>query len=216
MGTVDLQLAGDLARLANVRRAVETGTYRGGTTRKLAGLFPSVVTIEISEKLHREAVERLKDLPGVDARHGHSAQVLTDVRLSEAPTLYYLDGHWSAGSTGGEEDQCPVLGEIAAIGPGHPDDFLIIDDARLFTSAPEAPMDPAKWPTLTEVFDALRAQRPEHLVTVLNDQIISYSPRVQPAIDAYGDRLRENSMTVVSRAKLAAFNVRERVLASRR
>src|SRR4051812_42386278 len=129
MGSVDLQLAADLSRQANIRRAVETGTYRGKTARKLAGIFPSVITIELDQELHRAAVEKLADLPGVQARQGHSADVLKDVAADAgAPTFYFLDGHFSGGVTSGDEDECPLLRELEAIGPGHPDDFLLIDD----------------------------------------------------------------------------------------
>ena len=190
MGTIDLRLAANLRDQVGLQRAIETGTYRGGTARALASVFGSVITIELSRPLHERAATRLRDLPQVKAMHGHSSEVLHDVVRSDIPTLYFLDGHWSGGNTEGADDECPLLDELAAIGFGHRDDCLVIDDARLFTSAPPPPHDPTHWPTIVEVFDAIRSQRPDHVVTLLSDQVIAVPQRAKPAVDAYGARLQ--------------------------
>ena len=190
MGTVNLQLASDLRHLLGLRRAVETGTFRGHTARRLATVFPDVVTIELSEELHRAAAPALRDVPGVRALQGHSAERLGELGDPALPTLYYLDGHWSGGVTEGVGDECPVLAELAAMGAGAPDDCIIVDDARLFTSAPPPPHRPEQWPALMEVIDAIRERHPSHLVTLLNDQVVAVPPRARPAIDAYGARVR--------------------------
>jgi hypothetical protein len=211
MGSVDLQLASDLVVAAGLRRAVETGTYRGRTARALAGVFATVVTIELSPELHRAATEALQDVPSVRLLQGHSAQVLGSVRDPATPTLFFLDGHWSGGVTAGVEDECPVLGEIEAIAGGHPDDCLLIDDAQLFTSAPPAPHDPAAWPRLVEVFDAIRAHWPEHVVTLLDDQVLAVPARAAGVVDRYGERIRART-SVLDQAKGVASGVRERLV----
>ena len=190
MGTVDLQLASDLRDRLGLRRAVETGTFRGGTARSLATVFPEVVTIELSEDIHRAAELALRDTPQVRALQGHSALRLGELTDPATPTLYYLDGHWSGGATGGVGDECPVIAELAAMGSGSPDDCVIVDDARLFTSAPPPPHRPEQWPTLMEVIDALRERHPGHLVTLLNDQVIAVPARARLALDDYGLRLQ--------------------------
>jgi hypothetical protein len=215
MGTVDLQLGSDLAAQLGLRRAVETGTYRGRTARVLAGVFPAVATIELSVELHRQAVEALRDLPSVQALQGHSANVLRQVADATTPTLFYLDGHWSGGVTAGVEDECPVLGEIEAIGIGHPNDCLVIDDANLFTSAPPPPHDPQAWPTILEVFDAIRARHPDHLITVLANQVIAVPASARKAVDEYGLRVQEAQTSVLERVKGAAYQVKE-LLSGRR
>jgi len=199
MGSVELQFASDLSAALGLRRAVETGTYRGDTARVLAQAFPSVITIELSPELHGAAVTALADEPRIRPLQGHSANVLRDVNEPTTPTLYYLDGHWSGGPTAGAEDECPVLAELAAIEAGHPDDCVLIDDARLFTSAPPPPHNREMWPTLIEVFDALRARWPEHIVTVLADQVVAVPPRARDALDAYGLRVAPRPPSLVRR-----------------
>jgi hypothetical protein len=211
MGTIDLRLATDLRDRLGVRRVVETGTYRGLTARALAPLFESVVTIELSERLYERTAVTLRDIPNVEALQGHSAELLAAIARHEMPTLYFLDAHWSAGNTAGSTEECPVLDELAAIGRGHPDDCLVIDDARLFTSAPPPPHDPAQWPAILEVFDAIRLRHPDHTITLLFDQVVAVPPRARPAIDAYGARIQAAEIGVPERVLGMLAAARQRV-----
>jgi hypothetical protein len=209
MGSVDIHLATDLRNRLGLRRAVETGTYRGLTARSLSPIFDEVVTIELMPELHQTAAEALKDRPNVRAIQGHSVEQLREVRDAHVPTLYFLDGHWSGGETSGVDDECPVLRELDAIGPGNPADAFIVDDARLFTSAPPPPHRAEQWPTLMEVVDALRAQHPEHHITLLADQVIAVSPAARADVDAYG--LRVNTRGTLGRLAAGVKAGRARV-----
>ncbi len=215
MGTIDLPLATALRDSLGLRRAVETGTYRGRTARALAPLFERVVTVELSRALYESAAAALSDISNVEVIHGHSAEVLAKVVRPLVPTFYFLDGHWSAGKTAGSSNECPVLDELAAIGPAHRDDCLVIDDARLFTSSPPPPHDPAQWPTILDVFDALRLQRPQHTVTLLFDQIIAVPSRAKPLIDEYGARMHAADVGLRQRALDVLVATRERIAHAR-
>jgi len=61
----------------------------------------------------------------------------------------------------------------------------MIDDARLFIASPPPPHHPDQWPTLLQVFDALRAIRPDAHVTVVADAIIAVPRQVKSQVDAY-------------------------------
>jgi hypothetical protein len=185
IGVLPAQLVRDLSGALGIRRAVETGTYLGSSTRKLASIFPEVATIEISRELHEAARERLADLPGVTCRHGDSSAELPLLASLNEPTLYWLDGHWSAADTGGRERQCPLLDELGALAGGHPDDCMLIDDARFFLAAPPPPWSPELWPSVAEVIDALRTVRPSHHITVLHDLIIAVPARAASVVDAF-------------------------------
>ncbi len=177
MGVLPPELAAGLRDRLGLTRAIETGTYRGGGTRRLAAVFPRVVTVEVSEELARSASETLGPLPGVEVRQGSSQDVLPALVDRAQPTLYWLDGHWSGGVTGGEEDECPVLAELVAIASGHADDCILIDDARLFLAPPPPPHDPAKWPDIAALVDALARAKPGHRVLIAHDLVIAVPPR---------------------------------------
>jgi hypothetical protein len=185
VGGVPTELAASLRQELDLQRAIETGTYRGGSARLLAELFPSVTTIELSPELHADAVERLADVPAVRCVQGDSGDRLRELVDAAIPTFYWLDGHWSGGPTAGADSECPVLAEIEHIGRGHPDDSLVIDDARLFIASPPPPHDPDQWPSLVELFDAIRAARPDVHVTVVGDAVIAVPMRAKGVVDAY-------------------------------
>jgi FkbM family methyltransferase len=99
---------------------------------------------------------------------GDSRDILPQLDLSE-PTVFWLDGHWSAGDTAGEGDECPLLDELATIGPQH---AILIDDARLFIEPPPPPHDPEQWPTLEQVIDALDDRE-----VAIRDDVVIALPR---------------------------------------
>lgn len=190
MGTIDLQLAVALRDELGLRRVVETGTYRGLTAKALAPLYETVITIELSVPLYERASGVLSAFPNVQTMQGRSSDVLGVVAQRKTASLYFLDGHWSGGVTAGADDECPLLDELATIGVGHEHDCFVIDDARLFTSAPPRPLDPTHWPALIDIFDAIRSRHPQHVVTLLSDQIIAVPPPARSVLDDYGARVR--------------------------
>jgi hypothetical protein len=186
MGHVPRELVAELQRDLQLIRAIETGTYRGHSAKLLAGLFDSVVTIELSEELHRRYSPGLIADHGITALQGDSRTLLRGLVEPDVPTLYFLDGHWSGGVTAGEDAECPVLEELDAIAAGNEADCILIDDARLFAAPPPPPHDREQWPTLVEVFDALRRARPEHHVTMLVDLVIAVPPQARRTVDTFG------------------------------
>jgi len=87
MGNVPIDLAAELRPLLNLERAVETGTYQGNGARRLAEVFPSVITIELAQELHQQAAENLADTPAIEARPGDSRQVIPGLVDASIPTL---------------------------------------------------------------------------------------------------------------------------------
>ena len=122
MGSVPVSLAAELQRSLGLGRAVETGTYLGDGARRLADIFPKVVTIELSDELYEKARSSLRDQPTIKALHGDSRLLLAGLVDPEVATLFFLDGHWSGGYTAGQESECPVLQELAALRGGNPND----------------------------------------------------------------------------------------------
>ena len=175
---VPQRLARDLRDRLGLVRAIETGTYRGQGARLLAEVFPTVITIEVAPQLARAAARALGALPNVRVEQGSSRDVLPRLVDANQPTLYWLDGHWSGGATGGADDQCPVLAELDAIAGGHADDCILIDDARLFLAPPPPPHRPEQWPSYRQIEDAIRSARPRHAIVVAHDVVVAVPERV--------------------------------------
>lgn len=157
------------ARAIDAAIFVETGTYKGGTTWCLLGMFRRMVTIEVVPELASVAKERFKRHHSVTVIEGDSASVLPDVCKSlDAPCLFYLDGHYSGGITGMGGAECPVIEELRVIFSFAKVPFrIVIDDARLFGS------DPA-YPTIQAVVNFVKSHRTMVQVLVENDAILIY------------------------------------------
>ena len=114
---------------------VETGTYRGTTTKYLSDLFPYIYSIEPEPKLYAAACNRFA---------GMNVTLFNEVSENVLPSLLsdlkgninvWLDGHYSAGITFKGEKNCPVEDELAAIEKnfGNFDNLaILIDDVRCF------------------------------------------------------------------------------------
>jgi len=162
VGKLNEQLAREAAA-TGIRRAVETGTLMGDSAIKLAHIFSRVETIELSPNYALRSWFRLRRYRNVRLRFGDSSKLL---RPATEPTLYWLDGHWSAGNTAGAHRQCPLLDDLCATSPGTARDWYLIDDARLFTGSLDPVLDPAQWPTVDEIRAVLAELRPSHRVSV--------------------------------------------------
>lgn len=108
---------------------VETGTYNGGTTIRVLREFKAIHTIELSEKWYRNAINEFKGYKNVFCHFGDSAKVLSKLLPTiNEPILFYLDAHYSGGTTALGKEQNPLLRELKIIGDRHQDDIIFIDD----------------------------------------------------------------------------------------
>lgn len=185
MGIFPAELAAQLRDRLGLVRAIETGAYKGDGLRALGLLFPAATSIEISADLAEVARRTTASLPNTEVVLGNSSQQLPRLVDGERPTLYWLDGHWSGGATGGRTDECPLLGELAATALGHPSDCILIDDARLFLAPPPPPHLPLRWPTFMQLYDTLRSDRPGHYITVAHDIVIAVPGEAKSVIDDF-------------------------------
>jgi hypothetical protein len=156
----------DFARRSPAQVFVETGTYLGDTVHALRGRFRELHSIELDPVLYEAARRRFAGIRSVTIHHGDSAAVLPELlsRLTE-PALFWLDGHFSGGTTARGERDTPVQEELRSIlrhaVEGH---VVLIDDARLFGTG-------ADYPTIDEVREMVAGERPSWTVTVAGDVI---------------------------------------------
>jgi len=115
-----------LIKAANVKNFVETGTYKGHTTRDVASNFPdvSIRTVELVENTFQNNLESFKDFPNIKPYNDNSVNFLKVVELEDGPTLYYLDAHWG--------ESHPLREELAVIRDrSRGDEIIVIDDFQV-------------------------------------------------------------------------------------
>lgn len=181
MGAVHFSIDTDLVRFFRDRLAipvfVETGTYRGDSLERVRPFFDRLLSVEFSSRFFQEASARFASDSAIEIQQGDSAEFLEErsETLRETPALFWLDAHWCVDEgTAGESSQCPLLGELAAIGRLHPRSVVLIDDFRFFLSPPHAPHDISQWPSLDEVLSALESLSDVHRLMVVNDVGVLY------------------------------------------
>lgn len=164
----------DLAKINGSSVFIETGTYQGDTTKWAARHFQDVYTIERAESLYREFGPLLSQLKGVRPLLGDSRQVLPLVlkEVEQNSCVVWLDGHWSGGHTAGSGDECPLLDELSAL-EERKHDIILIDDARLFLSAPPQPHIAQQWPTMMEIIGVLSRFKSRPFVQIVDDVIFA-------------------------------------------
>jgi hypothetical protein len=116
------------ARHYGLRLFVETGTAFGVTTAAVAGLFDRCWTIELSEELHRRALERFKGT-NVECLRGDSGALMPRIvaGLSQ-PALFWLDAHATGGAATADAGYDPTATELDAIFAASDRHVVLIDD----------------------------------------------------------------------------------------
>lgn len=147
------------------RILVETGTYLGDMVYAQLDHFKKIFSIELSDKLYQDAVEKFEKFPEVKILHGDSGVLLTKL-LQEIhePALFWLDGHYSSGITARGNKATPILAELQTILGSEFDHGILIDDARLFTGEDD-------YPTIDEICTFVLQLDPSRTVTVADDII---------------------------------------------
>ena len=114
-----------LIKQFNIRSFIETGTQRGATALWATRQGLDVVTIEVDEIYHREAMENLRD-SGATLLLGHSVdQLPRAVSLVKGPTLFFLDAH------GCRIGGTPLRGELQAINGACDSPIITIHDVQV-------------------------------------------------------------------------------------
>ena len=144
---------------------VETGTFSGETIAATRGYFTEIYSIELSPELHLLAKQRFAGVPRVHLLLGNSGEVLTEIlRALPQKALFWLDAHYSGGSTARGPTDTPIIQELETILALHEDSVVLIDDARLFDGS-------NSYPTLAELADYVAKRAPDSVLEVKHDII---------------------------------------------
>lgn len=200
-----LHLVLALAKRFGCHEFVETGTSHGSTAVWASAFFQTVFTIERSEALYRKVSREFEHLRNVRFLLGSSGDRLPEVVSQlHPPAVFWLDAHCCDRATEATDIECPLIDEINIINSGGADHFILIDDARLFTSKLPSQPNVDHWPGIANVIDALNAG-PAERYTVIDGDVIVSVPR--PAADEIWDFFRKDPARVWGRAEQAAVMV---------
>ena len=117
---------------------VETGTYLGDTTSKLAKIAKKVISIEPQSELSAFASTRLKRYKNVVIVNATSESCIASVLDGiSGPTCFWLDGHYSGDVTFLGSSISPIVIELATISNylKANEVVLFVDDFRLFVNS---------------------------------------------------------------------------------
>lgn len=109
-----------------ITEVVETGTYHGGTTKRLSTLegIKRVLTFEISGDYVNIARRNLKDCANVQVMHMDSVKGLRNIKPElHDKMLFWADAHW--------QDHCPLIDELQAIADAHIKPVIVIHDFKV-------------------------------------------------------------------------------------
>jgi hypothetical protein len=145
---------------------VETGTFLAETTKFMRRYFDVVFSIELNRELYQQAKYIL-------GRHGNIILVNGDSKTElpiilakiTAPSLFWLDAHYSGGITSKSDEFTPIKSELLYI-LNHPVDghIILIDDARLFNGEDD-------YPDVAEVKEMVKKYKSTYNFKVENDII---------------------------------------------
>lgn len=157
---------------------VETGTFMGDTTAIINNVGKKVITVELSDDLHRRATERFAGNDRICCMHGDSTTVLPQIlRDLNEPALFWLDGHYSGGTTAEGEKYSPIAEELSALAETRrkkkdiiDGSVIFIDDMRIFGISKD-------YPPVDTIIDFIRHNFPNHTFRIHNDCL-----RMEPAL----------------------------------
>ncbi len=112
---------------------IESGTYLGEMVEAQRKYFRKIVSIELSQTLFENAINRFRNHKNIEILHGDSGELLKNiVRNLESSAIFWLDGHYSGGNTAKGKIETPILNELEPIFQSSKAHIILIDDARLF------------------------------------------------------------------------------------
>jgi hypothetical protein len=95
---------------------IETGTYKGDTSKILAKNAQQVFTLEPAEILYEAAASRFKAIPNINVIFGSSEEVFPNLLPKVSGEVnFWLDGHYSTGITYQGQQDCPLIEELIQI-----------------------------------------------------------------------------------------------------
>lgn len=168
------ELIYELKAAFGISRFVETGTFLGDTAYWASKLFEKVITIERSDSIYKQTRQKYGHINNIEFLYGDTKYKLPEILLNiGTPAIFWLDAHWCGGQSYGKGDACPLIQEIETINKSPYDNFIFIDDARLFMSPPPRPHLIDQWPDISMILNALTSVHNGKYIVIIEDVIIA-------------------------------------------
>ena len=152
---------------------VETGTYKGKMVYAVMPYVREIYSIELDQTHYHNAHKRFAGYANIHLRQGQSGEVLPEIMKEiQQPCLFWLDAHWSGGSTAKAEQETPIMEEMECI-LNHPladRHVILIDDARCFTGQND-------YPTMQALEQRIADAQPDWVFKVEDDIIRTHAER---------------------------------------
>ena len=153
---------------------VETGTYMGDTIFSLEDAFEELYTIEIKEEFYNNLTAKYKGSKINFILGDSSTEIKNVLPRLKYDTIFFLDGHWSAGNTGKGGKDYPLYEEIQSIMSFNKSAIIIIDDVRLFGKGPPKGNEVCNWEDISveKIFEITKKRLKEYcfLPSVLSER----------------------------------------------
>ena len=149
---------------------IETGTFRGVTTKRCASIFDKLYTIELDEKLANEASKNLSKRKNIKVLQGDATIELSNILQNEEVNniLVFLDGHFSGGITACGKIPEPAIEELKVLSRYKEKiNCIIIDDFRCFGNN--------GFTEKSSIIKALEDEFSDFELNIHLDQIIAYT-----------------------------------------
>lgn len=149
----------------------ETGTYNGHMVYAMLDKFDEIFSIELNKELYKKNRKRFMGYHHVHLFQGDSGQFLPEIlKEIQKPCLFWLDAHWSGGSTAKGVLNTPIIQELTCIlnHPRKKEHILLIDDARSYTGQND-------YPNLKTLEQLILDANPDWIFKVKDDIIRAHS-----------------------------------------
>lgn len=171
---------------------IESGTSYGTTARNAKDIFNEVHTIELEESFFTKAKQNFSSCSFVHVYHGDSGDLMPAIleKVKKRNILFWLDGHFSGGTTARGVGNTPIMKELAAIEKsGIRNGIILIDDMCCFSPEIKAVPDVAQgYPSMDQLRQALLKINPGYELILYGDILIAYPStfqvQVSPLIQA--------------------------------
>ena len=156
---------------------IETGTYKGKMVYAVMPHVQEIYSIELDPTHYANAHRRFAGYANIHLRQGQSGEVLPTILAEiDQPCLFWLDAHYSGGSTGKGDLNTPIIQELDTILAHTQADshVILIDDARCFTGEND-------YPRIQTVEKLILHHRPNWLFAVEDDIIRAHARGEAPS-----------------------------------